>query len=160
MLLWMETKRCCSSFWYQNEEYKEDEWKKKTLLIWTQLQIEWKIRNLFIKLFNPSVCDRHWTRERGCFSKLHIAILGCVTHTEIWTEILQQSSFGSWGIASSVRNGCWPVRTSVWAAAKLLASVPLFWRLVKVSVKSTSFFLVICNCCSTFYVSVCQSFCY
>lgn len=97
-------------------------------------------------------------RERCCFSKLCFAIPGCVTHSQSWVGKLQQAGFGSWGITSSVRSGCWPVGTSVWADAKLLALVPLLWLLGKVWVKIPAFFVAICNCSSTFYISVCQCF--
>lgn len=38
MLLWMEMQKYSCSFWYQNEEYKEEEWKKVIILLWTHLK--------------------------------------------------------------------------------------------------------------------------
>lgn len=48
MWLWIEVKRC--SFRYQNEEYKEEEWKESNHICMDSFEIKLKIRGLFIKL--------------------------------------------------------------------------------------------------------------
>lgn len=121
-------------------------------------EIKLKMRGLFIKLWKLPVSSWQALNEG---KMLLFKVTYChpwLCHTQSRMGNLQQAGSGSWGITSCVRNGCWPVRTSVWADAKLLVLVLLLWHLGKVWFKIPACFVVISNCSSTFYSSVCQCF--